>query len=121
MQVIFSSYFIIFPCTSAKKRAPVVWRVAIFPMLPNVVVSIWIVFRASTFYKPRMLIRRVIYNHVHYKLHIPFMEFFYKKVKILHCSELIHNIVVITYVISIVIIGRLVYWIKINHIKANIF
>ena len=109
MQIIHIRFFIIIPCRPGETGAPVIRFLSIFSISPDIIVTIWIVFRLSTLYKPWMFIGGMVDYQIHHDLDSMFMSFGKHPFKIFHCSELGHNCTVIADIISVIIIRGLIY------------
>ena len=100
---------------------PVIGRIPVFLSFPPyIIIPVWIILRLPAFHKPLMLIGSMVYHQIHHNPDSPLMGFRQHLIKILHRSELIHNIPVIADIIPIVIIGRLIYRRQPNHIHPQI-
>ena len=77
--------------------------------LSDIIVTIWIVFRLSTLYKPWMFIGGMVDYQIHHDLDSMFMSFSKHPFKIFHCSELSHDRTIIADIVSIIIIRGLIY------------
>ena len=110
VQVIHIRPFVIFPCRPSKAGAPVIRRRSIFfPFPPDIIIPVSILLRLPAFHKPLMFIGCVVYYQIHHNTNPSFMGFLKHFIKIFHCSELIHNGLIIADIIPIVIIRGLIY------------
>ncbi|GFI58717.1 hypothetical protein IMSAG025_02181 [Muribaculaceae bacterium] len=100
---------------------PVIGCTAVFlPFPPYIIIPVWIILGFPAFHKPLMFIGSVVHHQVHHNPDSPFMGLCQHLIKILHRSELIHNIPVIADIIPIVIIRRLIHRRQPNHIHSQI-
>ena len=114
--------FIILPCGPAKAGTPVVGRcLFIFSLPPDVVISAGIVSGAAAFHKPLVLIRSVVNDKIHDDADAAFMSFVKQLVKIFHSPKFIHDRLIIADVISVIVVGRLVYRGEPDDIDSQIF
>ena len=110
MEIIHTRGFIILPCRAAKAGTPVIgWSINVLSFPPDVVIPVRVFLGAFTFDKPFVLVGGVVYNKIHNDAQPSFVGFDKKLVKVLHGSEFIHDCLIITDIIAIIIIRRFVY------------
>ena len=105
MQEIHICCFIIFPCRTGEAGAPVVRKAAVFfCRTPDIVISVWIVCGFTALDKPFVLVRSMVYNKVHHNFDAFFVSCSEHTVEVFHCSEFVHDILIITDIVSVIII-----------------
>ena len=108
MQVIHIRPGIIFPCGAAEVGIPVVRGITVFPFLPDIIVSVGIVFRASALKEPLVFIRGMVHHQIQHDLQMMLMRLLQQFIEISQSAEFIHDITVITDIVAIIIIRRFV-------------
>ena len=121
VQIILLPVFVIGPGGAAEPGAPVVRRSSLPSVPPDVIIPVWIGLRGSALYEPFMLIRRMVHHKIHDDFDVPFMAFLQQKIKILHGSEFLHDASIIGNVVSVVTVGGLIYRVKPQHVRAQVF
>ena len=104
MQIVHAGCLIKLPCGTTKTCSPVCRLFAVFRIFPDIIIAVWIIFRFFTFQKPSVLIGAVIYYQIHHQFDTAFMHLCDHPVKIFHCSEISHDILIIRNIISIIIV-----------------
>ena len=105
MQIIHICLRIILPRRTAEDGSPVIRLTSVlFARTPYIEIAIWIVNTLTALHKPGVLVRCMIDNQIHHDLDTKFVRSCKHPVVVFHCSELCHNRLIITNVISIVII-----------------
>ena len=120
MKIILSAAFLIFPGRPAEAGAPVIRLLSLFGFLPDIIIPVEIVLTFPAFLKPGMLVRGMVHHQIHHQLHSPRMDFFQHPVKIRHRPEILHNGLVIADIITIIVIGRLIYRRKPDNIRSQL-
>ena len=96
---------VVFPCRTGEAGTPVVRKASVFfCRTPGVEVSVWIVCGFTAFDEPFMLVRSMVYNEVHHDLNSSFVSCCEHAVEVFHGSEFVHDRLIITDIISVVII-----------------
>ena len=109
VQIVLVRSLIVFPCGSAETRSPVGRLSAVLRVAPDVIVAVRVVLRLTALYEPCMLVRCVVDNKVHDYPDASPVSLIKKSVKVLHRTELVHDVHVIRYVVAVVIIRRLIH------------
>ncbi|MNW59382.1 hypothetical protein D3C74_372950 [compost metagenome] len=120
VQVIFASPFVVLPHRAAEIRLPVVWRSAVFPLPPDVIVPLRVVRGLTGFQKPGMLVRGVVQHQVHHQLHSPRVQPLQQLVKILHRTEGGIDFAIIANIITVIMPGRLIDGTHPNHVDPKV-
>ena len=68
-----------------------------------------------------MFIGSMVYHQVHDDTDSSFMRLRQHSVEILHGSEIAHDFLIIGYVVSVIIVGRLIYRRKPDHVDSQLF
>ena len=106
MQVVHGGLFVILPRRAAEAGAPVVGRgLRILTLAPDIIVTVWVGYGFTAFYKPLMFIGGMINYQIHDDTNTAAVCFFQQFVKILHCAEFIHDCLIIADIVAVVIIG----------------
>ena len=111
MQIPLAALLIVFPRRSYEIGRPVVGRFfAVFAsaLLPYVIVSVFAVL-FTAFDKPLVLVARMIDYQIHYKFYSALVHTLDHLFPIIKSTEFVHYIPVIAYVVTVVVVGRLVY------------
>ena len=93
------------PCGAAEPCAPVVRLLPVLRLLPDVIIPVRIVSGAAAFDKPCMLIGGVVHDKIHDNPDMMAVCLRKQTVKILHRTEIIHDIAVIGDIVTVVIVG----------------
>ena len=108
VQIVHISRFVILPCGTAKAGTPVVRLLAVDRILPYIIVAVWIILGLAALDEPRVFIGGVIDDEVHHDLQMMLVCLGEHAVKVLHRTELGHDVPVIGDVIAIVVVRGLV-------------
>ena len=121
MQVIHIRPGIIFPRRAIEVGIPVVGGITVFPFLPDIIVSVRIVFGASALNEPFVFIRGMIHYQIQHDLQMMLMRLLQQFIEISQSAEFIHDITVITDIVAIIIIRRFVDWAQPQYIHTQAF
>ena len=119
VEIVHSRLLVILPGGTAEAAAPVVGLFAVFGIFPDIVVPVKIIFGFAALHKPAVFIGGVVYHQVHYQLQTSFVHLGNHPVKILHGSELRHDILIIGDIIPVVIVGGFVNGGQPDYIRAQ--
>ena len=96
---------VIFPCRTGEAGTPVVRKASVFLCrTPDVVISVRVVCGFAALDEPFVFIRGMVYNQVHHDLDAFFVSCGKHTVEVFHGSEFVHDRLIITDIISVVII-----------------
>ena len=106
MQIILACLLIQCPGRTSKLRLPVCGRRTIFPIVPVIEVAVAIISGRSAFYKPEMLVARMIENHIENNTNAKLLCPRQKSIEIFHRPKVRHDLAIVPHVIPVVDIGR---------------
>ena len=96
---------VIFPCRTGEAGAPVVRKASVFLCrTPDVVISVRVVCGFAALDEPFVFIRGMVYNQVHHDFDAFFVSCGKHTVEVFHGSEFVHDRLIITDIVSVVII-----------------
>ncbi len=66
MEVIHAGCIVVLPCRTAETRSPVVRRrLFVFPLPPDIVITVYAIFCFAAFHKPFVFVGGVVYDQIH--------------------------------------------------------
>ena len=119
VQIVHTGSLVKLPCGTAEAGSPVVRLLPILRLLPDVIIPVRIVSGAAAFDKPCMLIGGVVHDKIHDNSDMMTVCLRKQTVKILHRTEIIHDIAVIGNIVAVVIIGRFINRRQPDHINSE--
>ena len=109
----------LFPRAFGKEVAPVVGKLAVFPLLDNVVVAVFFLSGQRTA-EPLVLVGGVVDHQIHDDVDAALLGFGNQLVEILHSAEFGLNRFVVGNIVAVVIVGTLINRGKPNGVDAKI-
>ncbi len=101
------------------KQTIAVWRLTLLGIPPMIIIAIGAGTRAAALLKPLVFITAMIYYNIHNQFNAALMHAFQQSVKICHGTKIFHDIAVVAYVITVVVIRRAIDRIQPHRINAQ--
>ena len=119
VQIVHAGLLVKLPRGTAEAGSPVVRLLPILRLLPDVIIAVRILPGAAALDKPCMLIGGVVHNKIHDNPDVMTVCLCKQTVKILHRTEIIHDIAVIGNIVAVVIIRRFVNRRQPDHVNSE--